>query len=162
MLLHAHPIFFLTVCRKMLQIRQNAGALNAFCHGCRHHTGEIRILGIALRQAPAQGIPVDVHAGAENHIDPLASELTGNDAAVLFHKLRVPGAGQGNRRRIAAVFLSLRLDAGFCTLNHHFFQRVQRDEQAAHIAVLFPIQRLPRRFRFRSQFSVQGLADKLS
>ena len=72
-----------------------ARALHPAHRGRRDLAGQQRILGIILKVSPAEGIAVDVHAGAEMDVDAVMRHLLAQLFVQRLHKLCIPGAGQG-------------------------------------------------------------------
>ena len=90
-----HPVVFLVVAGKMLDGYADTGLLlYAPGHCRRHHTAHQRILREILKIAPAQGIPVDVHARRQPHRDAECPEFLGDRFPDRFHQFRIESLRQ--------------------------------------------------------------------
>ena len=148
-LVDTQTILLLAVGCEVLHISKQTGRLDA-----AHHTGgdlaeQLRILGIALRQAPCKRIAVNVDARTEDHVDAMASDLTCNRFPAQFRDFRVPRAAKRNGWRIAAVLTLLLWSAGRRLRSHPLFQLCKCKKKATHIAVLLTVKRRSVFFRLR-------------
>ena len=85
----------LVVAGKVLGAGGDAVLLQAADHGGAGLAAYQGVLGEVLKVPAAQGVAVDVHAGAQEHIAALHHHLTAVGLVEALHQLGVPSAGQG-------------------------------------------------------------------
>ena len=88
------PVQLLIVAGKMLDAGTDPLGLETLDHRPRNPAGEIGILGKILEIPAAQGIPVDVHAGRQQHVAAPPAHFRSHCPVEALHQLQIEGAGK--------------------------------------------------------------------
>ena len=89
------PAGLLGVAGKVLHGGADSAVLTAVDIGGGHDAGQVGILGKIFEVAAVQGIPLDVGAGAENHLNIVMDAVVGDSFAHQAAHLRIPGGAGG-------------------------------------------------------------------
>ena len=99
----------LVVHGKMLEGCADMLALDAAHKGCRHLTGEQRVFGVVLEVAASERIAVQVHARAEDEVEPVFMGLVADGLSHLIDEGLVPRRGKGGADGEAGVVVAAAL-----------------------------------------------------